>query len=205
MVRHFLGALFWSFIGLVVFVNLFQFSGAELPFEMPWGEYELPPDSVFGFTSIFNFMHTLADDELVNTGLSWIRTGSSLIKQFTVDEVVSMFVNVRNAPDGLNWLMLLASILTILVFGLIYPLIDFVAVFIILLGVLMFLWQIVSIFLKFLLGYYNYVPISSSSNDWDSMVESWNDWWSQSSELIRIYISPIIYRFREIAVLSVLA
>lgn len=161
MVRHFVGALFFAFIGLALFVNLFQFSGAQVPFEMVMSSYEYDENSVFGFTSLFRFITTISDDPMLSTGLDWIKQGTSIFQKFSVDQVVSLFVNTRNAQPGVTILVAVFQILATGISGLILPFAYLYALVVIILGVFMFLWQFVAIFCKFLLGYYNYVPVSS--------------------------------------------
>lgn len=164
MVRHFLGVMFWSFISFVVFVNLFQFSGAVLPFEDVGGvQVNTFNNSVFGFSSLFTFVQTIGSDDYIKIGLNTFSTGFSIIKMFSIDDLVGFFSNMVEAANtgngGLVILYLIANIFTLLKDVLVLPLVAVVAVFIMLVGLILFIWQLITIFFRFTLGYYN-IPLS---------------------------------------------
>ena len=76
MVRHFLGVLFWSFISVVVFINLFQYSGAVLPFNDYFNSNNVNlSSSYFGFSSFFTLLQTIGNDIGITTGLNIMNQG----------------------------------------------------------------------------------------------------------------------------------
>lgn len=164
MIRHSLGVLFWSFIGLVVFVNLFQISGALLPFEdTGWFKQDVS-NTYFGFTSLFNFTTSLGSNVGLQNGLSVIGSGFSLIKYFTIDSLIGIFTNAKNLSYSGNLLdvvYLLTSILKFLFDGILGMVVYPFALVIILIGVIMYAWSFLSVLFQFLLGYYNAtIPVS---------------------------------------------
>lgn len=164
MVRHFLGTLFFGFIVFALFVNLYQFSGALMPFEMNGISSQVPAsDSIFGFTSIFNFITDLSSSTDIQAAIKCITAGVKVIQWFTIDKVVDVFESATSLvkPTGIDALKLFISFIGVFFWGLLTPFTFLFGAVAILIGVFLFAWQLVAILVRFLYGYYNYVPVSS--------------------------------------------
>lgn len=167
MIKHFLIMFFSAFIAQVIFINLFQFSGAILPFDYD-PDIIIPVNtntSLFGFSSLLTFAETISHDTYINIGIQAIGKGVSMLQHFSIDSIVELFEFIYDADfskgDGLVILTLIQTIVRILRDMIIAPLTWSAAILVIAMGVLIFLWQMITILCFLISGRYN-MPIHSS-------------------------------------------
>ena len=167
MVRHFLGTLFFSFIFVVIFVNLFQFSGATPPFEVYGSVVDDVPvqfRGIFGFTSIFTFVEEIGTNKNIALALDWFNWGVKLVQKYSIDQFSSLYSDMRDVDINnvaLVISLLINSVTNIMFYGLVLPIVFITGAFMIFLSIVMFLWEIIGILVLFLLGKYNYYPVHS--------------------------------------------
>lgn len=164
MIRHTLGIFFTSFIGICIFVNLYQFSGAIMPFELPFDSN--PTDyqhSFFGISSIITFFQNLGNDSGISTAIAFMNTGIKVTQTFSVDTIVQVFDNINEiikSNPALLVVYIVAAIFNIIKDILMLPIAGIVTIICLFVGLFTFIWQLLTYFFKFVVGYYN-VPLDT--------------------------------------------
>lgn len=206
MIRHFLGALFWSLVTLMIFINVFQFSGAVNPFEGYWNDYGLDAtNSYFGFSSLIGFFTDLGDNSTTENSLHLLGVSVKLVATLSIDTLVYTFNTMSDNFNNPNFFegILLIFVLVFVFFTefLVLPvyLVGFVLVLIVV--VLNFLFTFVTYLFKLMGGYYN-VPLNSgiltgTENPWSHDADSWIDYWGTELHLFyQMYLHPMFYNLK---------
>lgn len=159
MIRHFLGLIFCSFIAQVIFINLFQYSGALMPFQSDFGPSHFDTQNTyFGFSSLILFIQTVSSDNGITTGISAITTGINIIQRFSVNSIVSLFDSIYNAGSldiGSSFAFIFSNLLRVVFDFIVGPIMWAVGLMIIIFGLLLFLWQLFSFIIFFIIGKFN--------------------------------------------------
>ena len=163
MVWRFLSCFFWFSLSLILFVNLFQYSGATLPFgnELGFeGNYE---NTVFGFSSIFTFVETIGSDKNIDNALTIFKTAVGIVQKFSIDEIVLKLEELQNVGHdfGKTIVAMITFIFTLFIDILVLPFVVVISLVLIIISIIMFAFNLLEILAKFLLGGYN-LPINTS-------------------------------------------
>lgn len=165
MIWHFLKLTFFGTISLIIFVNVWQYSGAILPFDSAL-ENDFNNNTFFGFSSIFTFMSNIGNDKDIANGFLIIKTGIGMIQDWSIDHIVSTFNGIRTHLDaGNNWFAIVEVVvgfIWIFIDSIIMPFITIFSLIIIIIGIVLFAFSFLSVFAKFLLGGYNINDFSST-------------------------------------------
>lgn len=161
MLKHFLSMFFFSTIFIVMFVNVFIFSGATLPMEVQYDSFahENIQDTYFGFSSLIQFFESFAHDGYINASLKAFEVAWGMVKTFSIDSFVTMFKNLEEVSHqnsfGLVIAALFSGLLNIIITGLVQPVVYVIAVLGVIIALIIFIFALLSKLAQLFTGYYN--------------------------------------------------